>query len=77
MAEIGYDPEADVVNPTGSVFCAHGAGFQVSWDRCRICPCGERLEAGEGRNQRADGISDAGLQAVNSSRALFVRPGVV
>ena len=33
MAEIGYDPEADVVNPTGSVFCAHGAGFQVSWDQ--------------------------------------------
>lgn len=29
----GYDPEADLENPTGSVFCAHGAGFLVSWDR--------------------------------------------
>ena len=29
----GYDPEADLENPTGSVFCAHGAGFVVNWDR--------------------------------------------
>lgn len=26
-----YDPEADLTNPTGSVFCAHGAGFVVPW----------------------------------------------
>ena len=30
---VGYDPEADFENPTGSVFCAHGAGFVVNWDR--------------------------------------------
>lgn len=30
---VGYDPEADLENPTGSVFCAHGAGFVVNWDR--------------------------------------------
>lgn len=29
----GYDPEADLENPTGSVFCAHGAGFVVNWDQ--------------------------------------------
>ena len=29
---VGYDPEADLENPTGSVFCAHGAGFVVNWD---------------------------------------------
>lgn len=27
-----YDPEADSRNPTGSVFCAHGAGFVVPWN---------------------------------------------
>lgn len=27
-----YDSELDVDNPTGSVFCAHGAGFVVPWD---------------------------------------------
>ena len=28
---IGYDSERDLENPTGSVFCAHGAGFLVPW----------------------------------------------
>lgn len=28
----GYDSELDFANPTGSVFCAHGAGFVVPWD---------------------------------------------
>lgn len=26
-----YDSEADTENPTGSVFCSHGAGFVVGW----------------------------------------------
>ena len=30
---VRYDPEADLENPTGSVFCAHGAGFVVNWDQ--------------------------------------------
>ena len=30
---IGYDPERDLDNPTGSVFCSHGAGFNVPWDQ--------------------------------------------
>lgn len=33
LAEFAYDSEADTENPTGSVFCSHGAGFLVSWDR--------------------------------------------
>ncbi len=33
IAEIGYDPERDLENPTGSIFCAHGAGFVVQWDQ--------------------------------------------
>lgn len=28
---MGYDSERDLENPTGSVFCAHGAGFLVPW----------------------------------------------
>ena len=33
IEEIGYDPERDIENPTGSVFCSHGAGFNVPWDK--------------------------------------------
>lgn len=29
---LGYDAERDQENPTGSVFCSHGAGFYVPWD---------------------------------------------
>ncbi len=29
----GYDSERDLDNPTGSVFCAHGAGFVVGWEQ--------------------------------------------
>lgn len=33
IASIGYDPERDTENPTGSIFCAHGAGYPVSWQK--------------------------------------------
>ena len=33
IENIAYDPERDTENPTGSVFCSHGAGFNVSWDK--------------------------------------------
>jgi translation elongation factor EF-G len=32
---IGYDSERDMENPTGSVFCTHGAGFLVAWDEVK------------------------------------------
>ncbi len=31
IAALGYDAEADLDNPAGSIFCAHGAGFAVPW----------------------------------------------
>ncbi len=30
--QLGYDPERDQENPTGSIFCMHGAGFYVPWN---------------------------------------------
>lgn len=35
ILKTGYDSEKDLDNPTGSVFCAHGAGFSVSWDQVK------------------------------------------
>ena len=28
----GYDPDRDLENPCGSVFCSHGAGYNVAWN---------------------------------------------
>ncbi len=33
--EIHYDSEADLENPTGSIFCEHGAGYFVPWDEVK------------------------------------------
>ena len=35
IAELGYDPESDLENTPDSVFCAHGAGFNVKWDQVK------------------------------------------
>lgn len=31
IADAGYDSETDIDNPTGSIFCSHGAGYFVPW----------------------------------------------
>ena len=35
VASIGYAPLADEQNPPDSVFCSHGAGIRVAWNRVR------------------------------------------
>lgn len=35
IEEIGYDCDADTDNPCDSVFCSHGAGFNVKWDEVK------------------------------------------
>ena len=35
IEETAYDPDLDLDNPCGSVFCSHGAGFLVDWDQVR------------------------------------------
>ena len=58
IAAIGYDAEADTDNPTGSVFCAHGAGFVVPWDQVDAyahADCGRRPQ----RSADAEGGAEA------------------
>ena len=50
IAESGYDPELDLRNPTGSVFCAHGAGTPVPWYEVR-----ERMHVDSGWRDPSDG----------------------
>ena len=51
----GYDSEKDTENPTGSVFCAHGAGFVVSWDQVENYM---HLEAAKGLETTGDEIQE-------------------
>ncbi len=35
IANIGYDCDSDTDNPCDSVFCSHGAGYNVKWDEIK------------------------------------------
>ena len=35
IAGLGYNPDNDYGNPTGSVFCSQGSGFIVSWEQVK------------------------------------------
>lgn len=65
IEKIGYNCEADLDNPGGSVFCAHGAGYLVSWDQvdmyAHLEPLGpEELEAYERAGRKLSGNSKDG-----------------
>ena len=35
IAKLHYNPERDMQNPTGSVFCSHGSGYLVPWNEVK------------------------------------------
>lgn len=47
VAQIGYDPDGDLDNTADSVFCAHGAGFVVKWNRVQ-----EYMHLDSGRSEQ-------------------------
>lgn len=62
IAKRGYDPEADLENPTGSVFCAHGAGYVVSWDRVR-----DYMHVESGWRAEGERTEDVGIRPQDAS----------
>ena len=65
VAASGYDPEGDVDNPTGFVFCTHGAGFQVPWYQVKEymhveSPVELQVRHDSGENQKAQAGSRSG-----------------
>jgi len=66
VERIGYDSEEDIANPTGSVFCAHGAGFVVPWNEVPEYMHLEYVCDSEGHVKQAGGLSyDLEQQAEN------------
>lgn len=64
LEQRAYDSEQDAQNPTGSIFCAHGAGFYVPWDEVKdymhlesVLDHGKGQEGGpsHGKSQNHDG----------------------
>ena len=66
IAEIGYDPEADLENPTGSVFCEHGSAVYVNWDEV---PSAAHLEPEDAARRIVCGDTDAASEQEHGSLA--------
>ena len=66
VAARGYDSELDLANPTGSVFCAHGAGFVVDWDEVEEYMHMERtLDQTEKKDLRKSHFRSGGIPVLN------------
>ena len=70
IERIGYDSEGDLDNPTGSVFCAHGAGFHVSWDQVPDHMHLEYVWTPEAEKEKSTIEAKKGQGSVQSGRVL-------
>ncbi|MFQ8997854.1 NYN domain-containing protein [Allofournierella massiliensis] len=59
IEQVGYDPERDTENPADSVFCAHGAGYNVKWDEV---PAHAHVESGVRLNESEEEETPAARQ---------------
>ena len=67
IAEAAYDPEGDLENTPDSVFCAHGAGFNVKWHEVKNymhLESGLKEEKAPQIIQRNTRIDDKELEAI-------------
>ncbi len=70
VAEFGYDPEGDLENTPDSVFCAHGGGFGVKWDKVpeymhlESCIKKDKIPYEAAPNTRNFHIDDKELEAI-------------
>lgn len=73
VKQLAYNPEVDLENPTGSVFCAHGAGFVVEWNQVEEyahVESGFRLEeiTSAGNNQGSTAEDDISGYALTAAQ---------
>ena len=68
---IGYDPLSDTENPADSVFCSHGAGVNIKWDKVReymhlesVLEKPKAEEAAAVRRRRSMDIDERELEAI-------------
>ncbi len=66
IEEMAYDAEADVDNTPDSVFCAHGAGFNVKWDKV---PEYMHLDSPLKKQARAANAPDAPRRSIDIDEA--------
>lgn len=63
IQEISYDADADVENPAGSVFCAHGAGFNVNWQEVKNYA---HIDTGYGKEKNDEAVIENVTRSMES-----------
>lgn len=70
IEEAGYDPEADLSAPAGSVFCSHGSGTYVPWYEVE-----DQLHIPIETERNGSFSMNAGHVSEEEARAVFERAG--
>ena len=70
IEQIGYDPDRDTLNPSGSVFCSHGAGVNVAWDEVFSHMHLESVLEQRRKNISGSSGSDYDIRAAKSGRTV-------
>lgn len=69
LEAVCYDPEADLENTPDSVFCAHGAGFNVKWNQVEEYMHLDSVLPGTGKHDPSTGAKNASVQNLSASRS--------
>ena len=77
IAEKGYDPLRDVMNPPDSVFCSHGAGVVVPWDEVEqymhlpLRGTGQKTDAGTEVRTAGNTVARGSAEEEEALRIIF------
>lgn len=72
IADKGYSFESDIQNPAGSIFCAHGAGYYVEWDKVP-----EYAHVDNGINVRHSGENDLTSKVNDTKKQKSISEGYI
>ncbi len=72
IADKGYSFESDIQNPAGSIFCAHGAGYYVEWDKVP-----EYAHVDNGINVQHSGENDLTSKVNNTKKQKSISEGYI
>jgi small GTP-binding protein len=70
IEKIGYDCDSDTNNPSDSVFCSHGAGYNVKWDEVK-----SHMHLPSALSNKKDNVANTNIKTIfsksNSKNNLF------
>lgn len=77
VSQIEYDPDRDTANPADSIFCEHGAGHNIQWDKAdemmHVTPQSQRTDEQDQQTSSQRTSTSAGLPLDDDLERIFDR----